>query len=139
MANDTEFGLVSYIWSDHLPTVMNVSEKMRSGIVWVNTPLTRELRALWGLQKFWRWTRRWAFLRGVLHRRKDDNDPKGALEPFPVRHEIMSWLDADNSQLCGVTFPVNSVSRNCGCVPPQPTNVIQAPAEAPLVVLQNLR
>ena len=48
MANDTEFGLVSYIWSDHLPTVMNVSEKMRSGIVWVNTPLTRELRAPFG-------------------------------------------------------------------------------------------
>lgn len=48
MANDTEFGLVSYIWSEHLPTVMNVSEKMRSGVVWVNTPLTRELRAPFG-------------------------------------------------------------------------------------------
>ena len=48
IANDTEFGLVSYIWSDHLPTVMNVSERMRSGVVWVNTPLTRELRAPFG-------------------------------------------------------------------------------------------
>lgn len=48
VANDTEFGLVSYVWSDHLPTVMNVSEKMRSGVVWVNTPLTRELRAPFG-------------------------------------------------------------------------------------------
>ncbi|NCF49105.1 MAG: aldehyde dehydrogenase family protein [Bacteroidetes bacterium] len=48
IANDTEFGLVSYVWSDHVPTVMNVSEKMRSGVVWVNTPLTRELRAPFG-------------------------------------------------------------------------------------------
>jgi acyl-CoA reductase-like NAD-dependent aldehyde dehydrogenase len=48
IANDTEFGLVSYVWSDHLPTIMRVSEKMRSGVVWVNTPLTRELRAPFG-------------------------------------------------------------------------------------------
>ena len=48
IANETEFGLVSYVWSDHLPTVMNVSERMRSGVVWVNTPLTRELRAPFG-------------------------------------------------------------------------------------------
>jgi len=27
---------------------MRVSEKMRSGVVWVNTPLTRELRAPFG-------------------------------------------------------------------------------------------
>jgi acyl-CoA reductase-like NAD-dependent aldehyde dehydrogenase len=48
IANDTEFGLVSYVWSDHLPTIMNVSESMRSGVVWVNTPMMRELRAPFG-------------------------------------------------------------------------------------------
>ncbi len=48
MANDTRFGLVSYIWSDHLPTVMQMSEQMRSGVVWVNTPMMRELRAPFG-------------------------------------------------------------------------------------------
>ncbi len=48
MANDTSFGLVSYIWSDHLPTVMTMSEQMRSGVVWVNTPMMRELRAPFG-------------------------------------------------------------------------------------------
>ena len=48
MANDTAFGLVSYVWSDHLPTVMRVSEAMRSGVVWVNTPMMRELRAPFG-------------------------------------------------------------------------------------------
>lgn len=48
VANDTQFGLVSYIWSDDLPTVMNVTENMRSGVVWVNTPMMRELRAPFG-------------------------------------------------------------------------------------------
>ena len=48
IANDTQFGLVSYIWSDHLPTVMSMSERMRSGVVWVNTPMMRELRAPFG-------------------------------------------------------------------------------------------
>ena len=48
IANDTEFGLVSYVWSDHMPTIMKVSEAMRSGVVWVNTPMMRELRAPFG-------------------------------------------------------------------------------------------
>ncbi|MEM9108094.1 MAG: aldehyde dehydrogenase family protein, partial [Pseudomonadota bacterium] len=48
IANNTQFGLVSYIWSDHLPTVMQTSEAMRSGVVWVNTPMMRELRAPFG-------------------------------------------------------------------------------------------
>ncbi len=48
IANDTEFGLVSYIWSDHMPTIVKVSEAMRSGVVWVNTPMMRELRAPFG-------------------------------------------------------------------------------------------
>ena len=48
IANDTEYGLVSYIWSDHLPTITRVSEEMRSGVVWVNTPMIRELRAPFG-------------------------------------------------------------------------------------------
>jgi acyl-CoA reductase-like NAD-dependent aldehyde dehydrogenase len=48
IANDTEFGLVSYVWSDHLPTVMQMNERLRSGVVWVNTPMMRELRAPFG-------------------------------------------------------------------------------------------
>lgn len=48
MANDTRYGLTSYLWSDHLPTVMRVSRDLRSGTVWVNTPMTRELRAPFG-------------------------------------------------------------------------------------------
>jgi len=48
LANDTEFGLVSYVWSDHMPTILKVSDAMRSGVVWVNTPMMRELRAPFG-------------------------------------------------------------------------------------------
>lgn len=48
MANDTEFGLVSYVWSDHLPTVEAASRDLQAGVVWVNTPMTRDLRAPFG-------------------------------------------------------------------------------------------
>jgi len=48
VANASEFGLVGYIWSDHLPTVMKASQEMRAGTIWVNTPMTRELRAPFG-------------------------------------------------------------------------------------------
>ena len=36
------------MWSDHLPTVMQMNERLRSGVVWVNTPMMRELRAPFG-------------------------------------------------------------------------------------------
>ncbi len=48
IANDTTFGLVSYVWSDHLPTVERAGRDLRSGVVWVNTPMVRELRAPFG-------------------------------------------------------------------------------------------
>ena len=48
IANDTEFGLVSYVWARDLNTIMAATEALRSGVVWVNTPLTRELRAPFG-------------------------------------------------------------------------------------------
>jgi len=48
ITNDSEFGLVGYVWSDHLPTVMKVTQNVRAGTLWVNTPLTRELRAPFG-------------------------------------------------------------------------------------------
>ena len=47
-ANDSTFGLVSYVWSDHLPTVERAVRDLRSGVVWVNTTMTRELRAPFG-------------------------------------------------------------------------------------------
>jgi acyl-CoA reductase-like NAD-dependent aldehyde dehydrogenase len=48
MANDTQFGLVSYVWSDHLPTIEAASRDLRSGVVWVNTTMTRDLRTPFG-------------------------------------------------------------------------------------------
>lgn len=48
IANDTDFGLVAYVWSDHLPIVERASRDLASGVVWVNTPMTRELRAPFG-------------------------------------------------------------------------------------------
>ena len=48
IANDSKFGLVNYVWSDDLPTVMRCSREIRAGTVWVNTPLMRELRAPFG-------------------------------------------------------------------------------------------
>jgi acyl-CoA reductase-like NAD-dependent aldehyde dehydrogenase len=47
-ANGTAFGLVSYLWSDYLPTVERATRDLRSGVVWVNTTMTRELRAPFG-------------------------------------------------------------------------------------------
>jgi acyl-CoA reductase-like NAD-dependent aldehyde dehydrogenase len=48
IANASRYGLVSYVWSDHLPTVTAMTEGLRTGVVWVNTPMMRELRAPFG-------------------------------------------------------------------------------------------
>ncbi|MBT8440851.1 MAG: aldehyde dehydrogenase [Gammaproteobacteria bacterium] len=48
IANDSEFGLVSYVWSTNMQTIMAATEFLRAGVVWINTPLTRELRAPFG-------------------------------------------------------------------------------------------
>jgi len=47
-ANDSEFGLVSYIWSNDLPSVMRARRELQVGTVWVNTPMARDLRAPFG-------------------------------------------------------------------------------------------
>lgn len=48
IANDSQFGLVAYLWADHLPTVMKVQDALQAGTIWVNTPLARDLRAPFG-------------------------------------------------------------------------------------------
>lgn len=47
-ANQSDFGLASYIWSDDLPSVMRARRELRAGTVWVNTPMARDLRAPFG-------------------------------------------------------------------------------------------
>jgi 5-carboxymethyl-2-hydroxymuconic-semialdehyde dehydrogenase/aminomuconate-semialdehyde/2-hydroxymuconate-6-semialdehyde dehydrogenase len=48
MANDSRYGLVSYVWSEDLATALRAGRALRSGVVWVNTPMVRELRAPFG-------------------------------------------------------------------------------------------
>lgn len=48
LANDTVFGLVSYVWTGSLATAMTLVDRLATGIIWVNTPLFRELRAPFG-------------------------------------------------------------------------------------------
>jgi len=48
IANDSDFGLVSYVWSNDLPTTTRMMQSIRAGTVWVNTPMARDLRAPFG-------------------------------------------------------------------------------------------
>lgn len=48
LANATRFGLVSYVWTENLGRAMRAQEALTSGVVWINTPMVRELRAPFG-------------------------------------------------------------------------------------------
>ena len=48
IANQTKFGLVSYIWTNELHTMTRAMQDLQAGCVWVNTPMMRELRAPFG-------------------------------------------------------------------------------------------
>jgi acyl-CoA reductase-like NAD-dependent aldehyde dehydrogenase len=48
IANESRFGLVSYIWSQDIAIALKASGAIRAGVVWVNTPMVRELRAPFG-------------------------------------------------------------------------------------------
>ncbi|WP_446830683.1 aldehyde dehydrogenase [Candidatus Foliamicus sp.] len=48
IANDSEFGLVAYLWSQDLGVTMRAARELRAGTIWVNTPMFRELRAPFG-------------------------------------------------------------------------------------------
>ncbi len=48
MANDSEFGLVAYAWTEDLKTAFRARNELRAGTVWINTPLMRDLHAPFG-------------------------------------------------------------------------------------------
>jgi len=48
VANDSQFGLVAYLWSQDLNVTMRAARELRAGTIWVNTPMFRELRAPFG-------------------------------------------------------------------------------------------
>ncbi len=48
IANDSEYGLVGYAWTDNLALGLKLQQSIRAGTVWINTPLLRDLRAPFG-------------------------------------------------------------------------------------------
>lgn len=48
MANSTEYGLASTVWTENLKKAHRVADKLHSGIVWVNSWLVRDLRTPFG-------------------------------------------------------------------------------------------
>ncbi|MEP6646433.1 MAG: aldehyde dehydrogenase [Saprospiraceae bacterium] len=48
MANDTNYGLASTIWTNHLGRAHRMSSALQSGIVWVNCWMLRDLRTPFG-------------------------------------------------------------------------------------------
>ena len=51
LANDVPYGLSASIWTNDLKRSMRMSEKLQSGIVWVNTWMQRDLRTPFGGMK----------------------------------------------------------------------------------------
>ena len=48
IANDSNFGLVAYAWTNSLPLAMRLQQDIQAGTLWLNTPLVRDLRAPFG-------------------------------------------------------------------------------------------
>ena len=48
MANNTEYGLASIIWTEDLNRAHKLAEVLESGLVWVNCWLERDLRTPFG-------------------------------------------------------------------------------------------
>ena len=48
IANDSPFGLVAYLWTTHLDKAHLAMRKLRTGTVWINTPVVRDLRSAFG-------------------------------------------------------------------------------------------
>lgn len=51
MANSTQFGLACTIWTENLARAHNIAAKVKSGIVWINCWLLRDLRTPFGGMK----------------------------------------------------------------------------------------
>ncbi len=48
MANDTDLGLVGYVWTKDIDKAIGVADALNTGAVWINTSMMRELRAPFG-------------------------------------------------------------------------------------------
>lgn len=47
-ANDSDFGLVAYIWAQDIDEIMQARKRIEAGTIWVNTPMARDVRAPFG-------------------------------------------------------------------------------------------
>ncbi len=47
-ANATRFGLAAYVWASNVDRALRVAEKIKTGIVWVNSFFLRDLRVPFG-------------------------------------------------------------------------------------------
>ena len=50
-ANSTEYGLSATVWTQNIGRAQRIAEKLDSGIIWINTWLTRDLRTPFGGMK----------------------------------------------------------------------------------------
>ena len=48
MANSTEYGLASTVWTENLRKAHRVADQIQAGIVWINSWLVRDLRTPFG-------------------------------------------------------------------------------------------
>lgn len=48
IANQSAFGLVSYVWTQDIDKMMHLAQRIRAGTIWVNTAMARDLRAPFG-------------------------------------------------------------------------------------------
>ncbi len=48
IANDSPFGLVGYLWTNNLHKANQATRRLRTGTVWINTPVVRDLRSAFG-------------------------------------------------------------------------------------------
>jgi acyl-CoA reductase-like NAD-dependent aldehyde dehydrogenase len=48
IANDSPYGLVGYVWTQSIARAEAVASRLRAGVIWVNTPMARDLRAGFG-------------------------------------------------------------------------------------------
>ena len=48
IANDTEYGLAAYLWTNDLNRAMRLTDQLEAGIMWVNSENVRHLPAPFG-------------------------------------------------------------------------------------------